>query len=216
MLTERNATESRVFESARVLFNRWGYTGMTLRQIAKDVGIEVQSLYNYFPSKQVLVEKMVRTGTSELHTSVLAALEAAGPTPPARLAAGVKAHVIHYLSSKNVVVFFRDSLVHFDGEIRESLLVMLKAYEQVFKDIIRDGIQSGEFREVDVTPTTYAILGMGDSVVNWWRPDGRLDAAGVGELFGSLAVDMVGTPNSAGRTAASGTSPHPEGATTPA
>lgn len=191
MLVEKNDTEARIFEAARVLFNRWGYTGMTLRQIAKEVGIEVQSMYNYIPSKQVLVERLVRNGTGELHASVLAAVEDAGATPAERLAAAVKAHVIHYLSSTNVVAFFRDSLVHFDEETRSSLLVMLKAYEQIFKDIIREGIDSGEFRTVDVTPTTYAILGMGDSVINWWRPTGRLDAAAVGDLFGDLAVQMV-------------------------
>jgi AcrR family transcriptional regulator len=191
MLVEKNDTETRIFESARVLFNRWGYTGMTLRQIAKEVGIEAQSIYNYIPSKQVLVERLVRNGTGELHASVLTALDVAEPTPSARLAAAVKAHVIHFLSSANVVVFFRDSLVHFDPETRGSLLVMLKAYELVFKNIIQQGIDSGEFRPVDVTPTTYAILGMGDSVINWWRPDGRLDAAAVGELFGGLAVQMV-------------------------
>lgn len=191
MLVEKNDTEARIFESARKLFNQWGYTGMTLRQIAKDVGIEAQSIYNYTPSKQVLVERLVRAGTGELHASVLAALEAADPTPTARLAAAVKAHVIHYLSSANVVVFFRDSLVHFDAAPRDSLLVMLKGYEQVYKDIIRSGVDAGEFRDVDVTPTTYAILGMGDSVINWWRPAGRLDAAEVGDLFGRLAVQMV-------------------------
>jgi AcrR family transcriptional regulator len=191
MLIEKNETEARIYESARVLFNQWGYTGMTLRQIAKEVGIEAQSIYNYIPSKQVLVERLVRNGTGELHASVLTALEAAAPTPAARLAAAVEAHVVHFLSSENVVVFFRDSLVHFDAPTRASLLVMLKAYEQIFKGIIREGIDSGEFRDVDVTPTTYAILGMGDSVTNWWRPSGRLDAGSVGRLFGELAVEMV-------------------------
>jgi len=191
MLVEKNDTETRILESARVLFNQWGYTGMTIRQIAKEVGIEAQSIYNYIPSKQVLVERIVRSGTGEMHASVVAALDQAPPTPTARLAAAVKAHVVHYLQSANVVVFFRDSLVHFDAERRASLLVLLKAYEQLYKDIIRDGISTGEFREVDVTPTTYAILGMGDSVINWWRPTGRLDAAELGELFGGLAVQMV-------------------------
>jgi AcrR family transcriptional regulator len=194
MLVEKNDTEARIFESARVLFNQWGYTGMTLRQIAKEVGIEAQSIYNYIPSKQVLVERLVRNGTGELHASVLTALDSAGPTPAAQLAAAVKAHVIHYLSSANVVVFFRDSLVHFDAGTRASLLVMLKAYEQTFKDIIHRGIASGDFRQVDVTPTTYAILGMGDSVINWWRPAGRLDAQAVGDLFCGLAVQMVTIP----------------------
>ena len=191
MSTPMNDTEIRIFESARVLFNEWGYTAMTLRQIAKDVGIEVQSIYNYTSSKQALVEKLVRTGTAELHGSVVDAIASAAPTPTAQLQAAMQAHVLHYLSSASVVVFFRDSLVHFDSDTRSSLLVMLKDYEQVFKDILREGIASGEFRELDVTPTTYAILGMGDSVTNWWRVGGRLGALEVGELYGELAVQMV-------------------------
>lgn len=191
MLIEKNDTEARILEATRILFNRLGYTGMTLRQIAKEVGIEVQSIYNYTRSKQELVEKVIRTGTGDLHQAVLRALEGAGTDPAERLAAAVKAHVIHYTSSPNVVAFFRDGLVHFDEERRSSLLVMLKAYEQVFKDIIRDGVDSGRFREVDVTPVTYAILGMGDSVINWYRHPGRLTSAEIGEIFGELAVRMV-------------------------
>lgn len=201
MSTPMNDTESRIFESARVLFNQWGYTAMTLRQIAKDVGIEVQSIYNYTSSKQALVEKLVRTGTAELHNSVVDAIASTAPTPTARLRAAMQAHVLHYLSSASVVVFFRDSLVHFDSDTRSSLLVMLKEYEQVFKDILREGIASEAFRELDVTPTTYAILGMGDSVTNWWRAGGRLGAPEVGELYGELAVQMVSrTPADAGQT----------------
>ncbi|MBB5641022.1 TetR/AcrR family transcriptional regulator [Cryobacterium roopkundense] len=194
-----NDTEIRIFESARVLFNEWGYTSMTLRQIAKDVGIEVQSIYNYTSSKQALVEKLVRTGTAELHSSVVDAIASAEPAPTARLRAAMQAHVLHYLSSASVVVFFRDSLVHFDSDTRSSLLLLLKEYEQLFKDILREGIATGAFRELDVTPTTYAILGMGDSVTNWWRAGGRLGAPELSELYGELAVQMVScTPADAG------------------
>lgn len=190
MRVDTNDTEQRIIESATRLFNTWGYTGMTLRQIAKEVGIEAQSIYNYTTSKQALVEKMIRTGTEALHKSVATALEAAGPSPSTRLAAAVEAHVIHYASSPHVVMF-RDSLVHFDEGVRISLRGMLKSYEQLFKDIIREGMDSGDFRLVDETPATFAILGMGDSVTNWWRPGGRLDAAAVGAMYGDLAVRMV-------------------------
>lgn len=190
MRVEKNDTEVRIIESARNHFNRWGYAGMTLRQIAKDVGIEAQSIYNYTTSKQALVEKMIRTGTEELYDSVVAAVEAADPSPSARLTAAVKAHVVHYASSPNVVIF-RDSLVHFDEDVRTSLRVKLKEYEQLFKDIIQEGMESGEFRQIDVTPVTFAILGMGDSVTNWWRPGGRLSAAEVGAMYSDLALRMV-------------------------
>lgn len=191
MQVEKSDTESRIFESARLLFNERGYAGMTLRQIAKEAGIEAQSVYNYVPSKQVLLERLVRRGTGELHNSVLAAIASAEQTPGAQLEAAVKAHVVHYLCSANVVIHFRESLIHFDEERRDSLVAMFKAYEQLYKNIIRQGVASGDFRPVDVTPTTYVILGMGDSTTNWWRPSGRLDAETVGQLLAELAVQMV-------------------------
>ncbi|MFJ6077994.1 TetR/AcrR family transcriptional regulator [Pseudarthrobacter sp. NPDC092419] len=190
MRVDTNGTEERIIESATRLFNTWGYTGMTLRQIAKEVGIEAQSIYNYTTSKQALVEKMIRAGTEALHNSVVTALEAADPSPSARLAAAVEAHVVHYASSPHVVMF-RDSLIHFNEDVRTSLRAMLKSYEQLFKDIIREGMESGDFRWVDETPAAFAILGMGESVTNWWRPGGRLSAAEVGAMYGDLAVRMV-------------------------
>jgi AcrR family transcriptional regulator len=190
-MPKKQDTQSRVFESARILFNKWGYRGMTLRQIASDAGIEAQSIYNHTPSKQALVEKLLRDATAEMHNSVVAALAEADQAPTAQLAAGMKAHVIHYLSSKNVILSFRATLVHFDADTRASLQVMMKTYEQVFKNILRDGIASGEFVSVDITPTTFAILGLGDSVINWWSRDGRLSAEEVGEIYGALATRMV-------------------------
>lgn len=194
MRKERNDTEARILEVTRAVFNRWGYEGMTLRQVAKGVGIEVQSLYNYTPSKQALVERIVRTGTSELQRSVLEALETAPEGAREQLRAAVRAHVVYYASSQYVVAFFRNSLIHFDEETRESLLKELKGYEQIFKEIIHRGIETGEFSDVEVTPVTYAMLGMGESITNWWHPSGSLDAGQLGDLYAELALRMVTDP----------------------
>ena len=194
MRKETNDTERRILETSRKIFNRWGYAGMTLRKVANEVGIEVQSIYNYTPSKQALVERIVRLGTDDLQQAVLEALDTAPDSAGERLLAAMRAHVVHYTSSPNVVVFFRSSLIHFGEETRNALLEVLKAYEQIFKDIIREGIASGEFREVEVTPTAYAMLGMGESITNWWHRTGPMSAEELSNRYADLALRMVINP----------------------
>lgn len=190
VVQDRNDTERRIIEATRKLFNEKGYVGMTLREVAKAVGIEAPSIYNYTSSKQELVHKMVKTHTNIHRAKVAAALEDAGPDATSRLHAAVRAHVLYYCEEKDMVAM-TSSMPHIESPYREELVTVLKAYEDVFKGIIRDGMASGEFRQVDVTVVAFAIMGLGDSVLNWFHPGGRLSPEQVADEYAELAVRMV-------------------------
>ncbi len=183
-------TRAQIYREARRLFNLKGYVGMTLREVASGVGIEAQSLYNYTASKQDLIVSLMREGTLAIHEAVDAAIAAAEPTPTARLRAAMTAHTYYYCAGEKVILV-RDGLVHLDAKHRAELMKMLKAYEDTFKEILAQGIESGEFRPVDVTPTCFAMLGMGETVVNWFHADHRLTAAEVARCYADLAVNSV-------------------------
>lgn len=183
-------TQALIFTEARRLFNLKGYAGMTLREVASGVGIEAQSLYNYTPSKQDLVGSLMKSGTLSIQAAVDQAIATSETTAAAQLWAATSAHTKHYCSLDQVVMV-REGLVHLDDERRAGILGLLKTYENTFKDILRRGVDSGEFRALDVTPTCFAILGMGESVVNWFRPHGRLSADDVATHYADLALRSV-------------------------
>lgn len=186
-------TEAQIYAEARRLFNLKGYHGMTLREVATGVGIEAQSLYNYTRSKQQLVASLMAQGTNAIQNSVNRAVAAAGPSPTEHLWAATAAHTEHYCTSDELVLV-REGLPHLDAERRDEIFGLLKAYEDTFKDILLRGVDSGEFRPLDVTPVCFAILGMGESVVNWFRPGARLSAVQVGRIYADLAVRSVTRP----------------------
>jgi AcrR family transcriptional regulator len=193
MSEQRRASEetrAQIYREARRLFNLKGYVGMTLREVASGVGIEAQSLYNYTASKQDLIVSLMKEGTAAIQEAVDAAVAAAGPTATAQLRAAMTAHTYYYCASDKVIVV-RDGLVHLDAKHRADLIKMLKAYEDTFKEILNHGVESGEFRPVDVTPTCFAILGMGETVVNWFSDNRRLSAAEVARCYADLAVNSV-------------------------
>ncbi|WP_425449280.1 TetR/AcrR family transcriptional regulator [Dethiothermospora halolimnae] len=46
--------EHKIFEVAFKLFGQYGYKGVDMKKIAKEVGIAVGTLYNYYPNKKQL------------------------------------------------------------------------------------------------------------------------------------------------------------------
>lgn len=183
-------TEAMIFKEARRLFNLKGYVGMTLREVAAGVGIEAQSLYNYTRSKQDLVVALMRQGTEAIQAVVDEAMAQAPSDPGSQLRAAVKAHTHHYCSSDQVVLV-RDGLVHLDADRRADIVSLMKTYEDTFKSILRSGVRSGDFEPLDVTPTCFAILGMGESVVSWFDPSRRLSANDIATTYANLAVRSV-------------------------
>jgi hypothetical protein len=55
---------------------------------------------------------------------------------------------------------------------REEYLRKRDAYEGEFRRILEEGIVSGEFRKTDVRLAGFAVLGMCNWVVRWYRPEG--------------------------------------------
>lgn len=186
----RAAVEEKILAVARHSFNARGYVATTMRQIAKEVGMEAQSLYNYYPSKQQMFATLSERGTTVLRDRVEAALADASDDPQERLATAIKAHVMHYCDFEQVILV-REVLPHIDGDLRDVIVRSFKAYEDIFKQILVAGIQSGAFDDLDVSPTAFALLGMGESVVNWYRPGRRLTVEQIGDLYAELALNMV-------------------------
>jgi TetR/AcrR family transcriptional regulator, cholesterol catabolism regulator len=190
-MTDSGSTEAQILEQARRLFNQQGYKGMTLRSIAQAVGIEAQSIYNYTPSKQALVDRMMRTAMGRLHGRVATAIALAEPDPASRLRAAVHAHTDYFCTQDDFFMVVRDALEFLEPEVRTTQLRVLRSYENLFKEIIRDGVASGDFEVADTTSVAYAVMGLGESIVHWYKPGGRLSAQQVADEYADLALRMV-------------------------
>ncbi len=58
--------KARILESARKLFGEYGYHGVTTRMIAKEVGIDVSTLYYHWGEKQDLYEAVLTDLNDEI------------------------------------------------------------------------------------------------------------------------------------------------------
>ena len=61
-------------------------------------------------------------------------------------------------------------------------------HEKLLETILEQGIAAGEFRPLNVTVTTLAILGMCNWLYEWYSPDGALEPRQIASMFSSLIL----------------------------
>ena len=185
------ATERAIREAGLKLIVEHGYEGMSLRQLAREVGIQPGSLYNHIATKQQLLFGLV----TEHMNGLLAACDAAiaGLDEPAQaLAAFCAFHLRYHMSRKAEVFVINFELRSLEPENRAHVVRLRSAYEQRLVGILAAGQAAGVFRKTDPVVTAYAIIGMLTHVCTWYAEDGRLSEAEIVDLYAGLVFSGVG------------------------
>src|SRR6185295_18854874 len=70
-------------------------------------------------------------------------------------------------------------------------------YERMYTDVVREGIDSGEFIATDAALAVYIMLGAQVRLSAWYRPEGRLSPEEVADTYSFLLVrSLVADPAS--------------------
>ena len=102
--------------------------------------------------------------------------------------------VIHRYPS-HVWVFLHD-FPALTGERAEQFRTRRRAYEHRVEEVLRAGIDAGEFRDVDPRLTALAWLGMHNYTYLWLKPGGRLSARDVAKPFAEIFMQGIAEPGS--------------------
>ncbi|WP_418516600.1 WHG domain-containing protein [Curtobacterium flaccumfaciens pv. flaccumfaciens] len=87
----RQTVTAEILAAARTRLTGEGPAALSLRAVARDVGMVSSAVYRYFPSRDDLLTALLITDYDELGTAVEAAGAAAGPAPGARWVAMCRA-----------------------------------------------------------------------------------------------------------------------------
>jgi AcrR family transcriptional regulator len=182
------ATLDEIVTAAAKVFRTKGYHAATVRDIAEAVGILKGSLYHHFESKEALLYLVVKEPIAQMYRTIAAIAEAdLGATEKLRRAilAHLEAFDRHY---PHLFVYLREREA-VKRRFREMIGFSPKDYERCWQQILREGVESGEFRpELDLQVTSYGLLGMLNWSYKWYEPRGRLSVTEVAGQFTALAL----------------------------
>ncbi|HKM69232.1 MAG TPA: TetR/AcrR family transcriptional regulator [Stellaceae bacterium] len=182
------ATLDDIVSAAAKVFRTKGYHAATVRDIADEVGLLKGSLYHHFDSKEELLYLVVKEPIAQMYRK-MAEIAAADGRAADKLQLAISAHLEafdrHY---PQLFVYLRER-ESVKRRFREMIGFSPKDYERCWQQILREGVDNGEFRpDLDIQVASYGLLGMLNWLYKWYDPQGRLSVQQVAEQFTALAL----------------------------
>ncbi len=147
-------------DEATRLFVAHGYNGISMREIAEQVGVSKAGLYYHFRDKEALFLAILTANLGEIEAIV---------TDAKRSESGARQRitlVMHGIAARApeqraIIRLASQEMVNVSPEAREAFG---RTYHEKFigqiQSIITDGIAAGDLRPVDASDATWILLGM--------------------------------------------------------
>ena len=158
------SSRDKILDVAEALFARSGFAGVGLREVAENVGLRKSTLFHHFSSKAQLYAEVLGRVVSRLDRRLRPVLSAGGSSMD-RLEASVEALIdalAEHPGSARLLLrgLFEDN--QFPPEaagateaVEREIALLIDA----FQELTREGIASGEFRDVSVPDTIQTVIG---------------------------------------------------------
>lgn len=180
--------QQRLFEEAVQLFNKQGYAGTSIRDLADAVGILPGSVYAHIDGKHAMLVRLVERGVDQY----LAASVDLGGTAEQQLRALIDAHLNVIAANVDLALVVFHQWRHIQGADLDRIMAKRRSYEQRIRDIVDLGIKTGEFRgEIDPRLAVLTILGILNWCPEWFSPSGRDPAAAVSKGLADIILAGV-------------------------
>lgn len=178
-----------VLRRAVDLFNRQGYDATSMGDLARELGLGKSAIYHHFPSKQHLLSRALDEALAELSAAVEEASRGSGgATAYQRLRAVVRRSVEVLVTHQPAVTLLLR--VHGNSEVEQDALRRRRRIDAQLARVVQEAADEGSVRG-DVPPDLVSrlLFGMVNSLVEWYRPGGPVDAEVLSDAIVTLAFD---------------------------
>ena len=183
-----------ILRAAGRTFRKRGFAETGMRDIAAAADLSPANLYNYFRGKDEILYFCQDNSLDRM----LAALDHARRL---RSSAAEKLRLVVVSHLRCVLDEVEGSAAHFlaanlPAPLQRRLLTKRDRYEEGIRQLIANGIRSGELAEADPALATRAILGALNSSVLWFRPEGRMTSSDIANEFSNYLIrGLLARPN---------------------
>ena len=182
--------EEQVSRVACRIFRERGYHATSMRAIASALGWQPAALYYYYPGKEDLLFSIMENAVDTLTRYVREHID---PDACAldRLRQAITAHVALITGHLDELSVFLREMKALEPKRREILQAKSARYEHIFRDILQDGLRTGEMTDIDPRLARYMIMSACNWIYNWYRADGVYTPADIGRSFTDMILNGI-------------------------
>ena len=178
-------TRKDILDASAQIFSQKGYHGTSMQDIAMAVNLQKASLYHHVSSKQEILFDLLNRGLDLLITQVEEAVAEPG-SPDQRLRKATKAYLstmTEYQDLASVLLLEYRSL---EPDYHDRHIPRRDHFEQIWRDLIREGVEAGIFTCDHPSLSARALLGALNWTVTWFRSDGPMSAEEIADQISNL------------------------------
>jgi len=146
----------RIIRAARKLIARGGFRAAQIAAVAGAAGVSAGSIYRYFPSKATLFIEVLNAAVAH-EVAILQQIAAADGTARLRLRRAVESFARRALEGRNLAYAFIAEPI--DVEVDSERIRCRRRFVQVFAQLLRQGVEAGEFPAQDIDTGAACIVG---------------------------------------------------------
>lgn len=181
-------SEETIYRVACRIFRERGYHASSMRAIASALGIQPAALYYWYPSKEDLLFNIMDTAVDALTERVLVAIDPVAPATK-RLTQAIEGHIVAVADHLDELSVFLHELKSLNPERQARILAKRDRYEHIFRDILTDGMERGEFTPRDPRLASFLTLSACNWLYNWYHPKGGYAPREIADSFADMILN---------------------------
>jgi len=175
-----------IITTASTLFKEKGYSAVTMRDIAKSMGIKAASLYNHIKNKEEILTFII-ISLAEEFIEGLDKIKNSNTTCIDKLKQIVALHVDITSRNTNGMASLNNDWMHLKDQLNCYLKLRVE-YENSFREIIKKGISNNEIKNINPDIMLFSILSTLRSLYVWIPQKEDLNAS---ELAANLSEVLL-------------------------
>lgn len=173
---------SDIIQAAAQIFRQKGFHATSMQEIADAVKLQKSSLYHHIPSKQDILLTILDHALDLLISDMRSVVESDLP-PEQKLRHAVHVYVDRLTEDADLATVLLMEHRSLEPELKQGHIDRRDRYETLWRELIEEGIESGVFRTMDPRVAGFALLGVQNWMLTWYRADGKMQASALADQF---------------------------------
>ena len=164
------------------LFAYRGYHSTSMREIARELGMNQSSLYHYFASKQDILFTLMNDAMDDV-LAILQQISSTDLLPEDRLNRVLSFYTQYYAGDQERLILLINEMNSLNEEYRSILVRKQRRYVQLIKSILEELAAQDKIKQIDPAIATFAFFGMVHYTIKWYHKDGPVSLDQLANAF---------------------------------
>tara|TARA_R110000782_G_scaffold70717_2_gene142058 strand:+ start:602 stop:1180 length:579 start_codon:yes stop_codon:yes gene_type:complete len=188
---KKSKKRERFLQAVLQLIHEKGFKATTMRDIAEKLNFDVANIYNYIDSKQSLLEIYLFNIQNEFHDSIDLIVHSTH-TPQEKLRLFICSYLQITAKRPLEQALIANEWRNLKNPKLQEFIDRRIDYENKLKTIINEGVNKGQFRDIDVDITTHIIMSaLRSQYIKYIEPETSVNTSEIEKEFSNFILFAI-------------------------